>query len=186
MSVRLPIASMLVAAVPVAGWAMHIPILMSFYPTSVTTKIATSTSLLMLGAAAIMRREPKLIAEAGMLAVMAWCIAVAPVVAYIFGHTASDVGLDEIDTVSPGVPSLGTVAAVAMLASAIVFGSTKRWFGIAVVLIALVALAGHLINVPVMYYYFDRFSTGLAIPTALSAGILGAEMLKLSKRAQGV
>lgn len=106
------------------------------------------------------------------------CLSVLAQVAAITGLLgAGDPAI--VDTIAPGVSSVGTWICIGLLAYIdliyCVFRNHWRqrtgWACYALLTIAIVALLGHRLDIPALYWRFS-WSTGLAIPTALCVSAL--------------
>ena len=92
-------------------------------------------------------------------------------------------------SVAPGVPSVGTVVglmASALLGFGVIVGAP--WRARAVRVLALtqiavggVALVGHALDVPPLYYYGGGVSTAMAVHTAACVALLGVGALRLGE-----
>lgn len=84
----------------------------------------------------------------------------------------------------PGMPSLSTVVVLFVMSVTSIGVSLQsgllRVYNLAssfVACVGLVALIGHASNQPLLFYYWDGVSTGMAIPTAVILVLLGSSQL---------
>lgn len=140
-----------------------------FVEGAVTTKPATAFALVWLALAMILASgfgTSKVPKEFSLIA----CVAAVLSILEPWLLLAVGVALRSIDTsveftVAPGVPSLSTAACVLLTFVGVTF---RRDRVVARILAAVcsVALLGHALGVPLMYFYVPPWSTGMAIPTA--------------------
>lgn len=178
------------------GWFFDISALKSIYPGWVTMKFATAFSFLLSGATIycvgrIARGDRAwaqlllpglvlmlLLPMAALIATMVLNVNVG--VAEMFVQEAGRA----VQTVQPGRPSAMTmvcfilVAAVGLTAMFVPTGKPRLWriMGTALGVLGGVALLGYVLDSPVLYYYWEGFSTAMAVHTALLFVLLGASL----------
>jgi len=90
-----------------------------------------------------------------------------------------------VKSVGPGIPSLGTIAAFALITWSGVVATLKgkkarhtiKNIGVLVMAIALLALIGYVVDQPFLYYFIDGKSTGMAIHTSILFVLMGVSMI---------
>ena len=155
------------------GWLLDVPTITK----TCAVELCTAASFILSGASVVFISRRSI--GSGALAVMlsGWCLLVmsADLISCAVGMPLSwDLAHD------PGVPSIGTMLAfmvhslaVISAASGALTDSLKRAMFGTVTAISGVAIIGHFIHAPSLYYTVPGVSTGMAIHTAVGLLILG-------------
>jgi len=163
--------------VVLVGWVADIASLKSIHPSLVTMKAFTAIGFVCCGLIGLMQYRKwypltDLVAflYLGLLSVV-W---VAPMM--LPGASADS----DVMTHAPGYPSHGTMVAFAMCCLGAISEQYSRRAGImlygAVAGLGAVAMAGYMLNIPAMYYYFPGRTTAMAVHTALGFVVGGGGM----------
>ncbi len=159
-------------AVVVAAWLNGWDDLLSALPGAVTMKFMTAMLFIICSVGLAMRARSRDVA---------WTMAAALVLLVCgslfaqFGTgTQFYAGNDSASyTVAPGQPSIGTLVAFGLVGLGLLDVFKASLLSAALLAVSLVALFGYLIGEPVLYYYWPRWSTGMAIHTATFFAMLG-------------
>ncbi|MBN8561436.1 MAG: PAS domain-containing protein [Leptolyngbya sp. UWPOB_LEPTO1] len=202
--------TMSVACLVLLGWSFDIPVLKEFFPGMSTMKANTAIGLLLaglsLGLQTRQRYNLRTIRAAQGCAIVATIIAILTLCQYSFGW---DLGIDQLlfharpdaaETLYPGRMGVNTAIDLALIGIALWLLSqpaqmteergkinrliVAQLLAIAVGLMSLQAVIGYAYQVQV-FYQSPRLTTGMALHTALTFGILTIGMLAL-KSEQGV
>jgi signal transduction histidine kinase len=178
------------------GWFFDIDVLKSFLPNSPSMKFGTAISFVCTGLALVfiarMREGKAAFAQiglpaAGLVIIMFLTVNTSSV---IFGGNIS-LGLlfeeSSPDTTNVPRPSIGTLVSFTLIAATIIFSlsdiTTARKLlissGIVAGTIGGIALLGHALDVPALYYDFRDIGSALAIHTATLFLITGSALILL-------
>jgi len=96
-------------------------------------------------------------------------------VMYVFGSFRAGIGVadvTDVETVGAGIPSLATLGCfLGLIINAYSFESGKgrnRWISIGVLVVSVTTLLGYVINSSVLRWHIPRYSTAMAIHTAIA------------------
>ena len=150
----------LIGILALLGWFGSIEVLTTWVVGSVAMMPATALMSLLIGVG-VESESDRVVVGLGILATIAF-------VTLGYFDVVKLIGGDGHQAVKPGMPSWGTVATFATIGIDLMFGDKVFWskyvpsvLGLA----GLVALTGHAIDQPWMYFHSDT-STAMAIPTA--------------------
>ena len=192
MAAKFSYLTLLIALSGLVGWAADFAWLTQWGFASVTMKPVTCVCFLTsaFGVLALTKGWRTLAFSAGSHTIIV-------MLATLFGFNAASVPILAeqpdlaLESVAPGIPSLGTVFLFALLGGNICFRSlstathkdnsaVSKYIGQICVGLASVAISGHLFSIPSLYYYIPQISTGLARPTAFLFTIQGIAILKMN------
>jgi len=181
------------------GWISDIGVLKSLSPSWVSMKLATAISFVLSGITlySIVRAREGEIEKAQVALSLTSLILVLLMGTLFFSallkiHTGVEnlfvhEWADAVKTAAPGRPSIPTMLNFLLIASAGVLTllnpakvRTKlRAIGLIVGAIGALAVVGYILNAPLLYYFREGISSGLALHTALLFILLGIGLLCL-------
>lgn len=183
------LSSLLVIAgvVVVVGWIFNIQILKSFYPGLVTMKFSTAVSFIISGLILYFGVNSELrygSAAKLLLPIPVLQISLLMGIQFIAALLGIETGIETlfvreaqtaILSTGPGVPSLGTMVGFLLIAAvgtlSIIHMDDKetiyKIIGFFLLLLSSVALAGYVLDIQALYYYFEGMSTAMSFHTAL-------------------
>lgn len=197
----LAIAVSLAGSLVMLGWIFDIGVLKSIRPEWVTMKFSTAFSFFCSGiilhyTARLRFKQPSL--AFAILPAATLCIALTMFT--LLASTLFDVyvgiealfvreELDAVETVLPGRPSVGTMTAFMLIASAGIISMLEPVrlpqqlfaLGCLIFVVGLLAVIGYIFDVPILYYYVQEggFSSAMALHTALLFMLLGIGLIRL-------
>lgn len=189
-SVALAVAA--VGAIVVFGWFAGVDVLLSLAPDWVSMKFQTAASFMLSGVLVFIIRGngvgPKSQYLGGACAMALILISTVFLWGAVFGvPTIEAVFVQEsaeraILSARPGQPSIGTMAAFALIAASGVIWIFERrrpirFLMMAVAMLGAIGVLGYAFSEPALYYYAPGISTAMAFHTAacfLALGIVGA------------
>lgn len=192
----LAIASFLVSASVMFGWSVGCRGLVSWNIGSVTSKPITSLMMMLvaLGLLALSRKSLRMEVAGSAFTVGALAIAFLMALDSLSGWASGlrTLLVDEraswaVHSERPGEPSFGTLLSVGVLACgamaiALELPFAARACARAAMAIALVAIVGHALGAPALYWLQIGTSSAMAIPTCVSAVLAGAACERISLR----
>lgn len=136
---------------------------------------------LMVSRSQILRDEVRLTFQA-FVAISLGFVIVAVSARYMLSSSPG-VNLPPYTVIDPALPSIGVVVGFAAFMSAILYRVLGWWHGWKcaasvwtswfIVLVGAVALVGHWLSIPAMFWYKEHVTTGMGIPTAIGFVALG-------------
>jgi len=189
----LAIIVMLVAISVIIGWFFNIPILTSILPQWVTMKFTTALSFLMsaiiLYIVSKYKKEESDIAQI-ILLVSAMIVFLIMGILLLSIFTDIRTGIedlfiqeseDAVKTTVPGRPSAGTMVNFIIISIAGILAmfnpaNLKKYllgFGWIISVVGVLAVLGYIIDVPLLYYTLEGWSTAMAFHTAVLFTLLG-------------
>lgn len=184
------------------GWILDIDILKSILPVWVTMKFTTALSFFLSGIILYFLAS----SEAGsaeiakiVLPLMTLFIFLIMVTLLVSTFVGIRTGVEDlfvketegaVKSVTPGRPSVGTMINFICIAIAGIFTMldlTKlkpnvQIIGWIVFVVGGVAVIGYIINVPLLYYTLERYSTAMALHTAILFMLLGVGLILLGRQ----
>lgn len=163
----------------IAGWVFNIEWLLSPLPgPTVTMKFLTAAMFILAGIGAVSRRMGSMLSE--VVAISAYTAIFLLSIISLFGVLTPFAADDtSFQTVAAGVPSIGTMIAFCVCA---VIGSSRASHGSSfpggfiVIAMGALALMGHGLAIPALYFYSPDISTGMAIHTGALFLVAGLEL----------
>ncbi|MBF0344454.1 MAG: CHASE3 domain-containing protein [Nitrospirae bacterium] len=194
----------LVGMLVMIGWVFDIGILKTIHPHWVSMKVLTAISFILSGftlyVMALYLDGKKTIGQVILPAASSTIIII--MAALLFSALAGmSLGIEDffirekadvVKTTTPGMPSLGTIAAFILCALASGFtlinmpNLRQRVSVMGRIVSALGGLAifGYIVNIPILYYYIKGVSTAMAFHTAILFTAQGLGLILLSKTIQ--
>ena len=197
----LSIIVILVGFSVMVGWWFHIPILTSILPHWVTMKFSTALSFVLSGIIVFVNSR-YIFKESGLLQLilLATSFMVLLLMSSLLLSSISGIstGIEEffvqedsksVKTVGLGRPSLGTmvsfvliaISGVAVLLEVTQVRGVLSNIGYIVTVLGSFAIIGYLIDLPILYFYHEEYSTGMAFHTAILFVLLGFSLVRSSK-----
>jgi hypothetical protein len=109
--------------------------------------------------------------------------------AYFYPGILPNMGDKGLYSIMPGVPSLGTLLAYGAFVGWLAWfdqnTGTAKYIGVSLILCGLVAIMGYALNQPVLYFY-SKYSTAMALPTAVLFMMLGVHLTLWRQLGQGL
>jgi len=191
----------LVGIVVMAGWVFDIQILKSILPTWVTMKFATALSFLLSGVSLyyiceVINRK----SEIGQMVIIFTTLGLVLLMGMLLisNLTGIQLGIESlfvkeaagaVKTTVPGRPSFGTMVSFMLITFAgfVVIWQGKgidvwlRIIGILVALFGGLAIIGYMIDMPLLYYTLEGFSTAMAMHTAILFVLMGVGLMLIGK-----
>jgi len=184
-----------------AGWIFDIEILKSILPMWVTMKFTTALSFFLSGILLVsiaQSLEKRTGFAQVFLAVTTLCILLLMLMLLMSVILGVRTGIEDIfvketegavKTTTPGRPSLGTMVNFILIAAGGIMtlvdvGKLKeklRIIGIVITLIGSVAIAGYVLNQPILYYSIENVSTAMAVHTAILFVLIGMGKIFLTE-----
>ena len=195
-------SAFLVGIAVMLGWYFDIGILKSILPVLATMKFTTALCFSLSGVTLFfMVRviEGELDLSRLMLSLSAFAALLMMLILFFSTLLGIQTGLEDlffkesavaILTTIPGKPSLGTIVNFILIAAGgllVVLDPQRCWkkffvLGWGITLVALVAVAGYLINVPSLYYSLEDISNAMALHTAILFVLFGFGFILLAKK----
>lgn len=196
-SVIISISGMVV----MAGWFLDIELLKSILPVWVTMKFLTALSFFLSGLllySVIRQMEQKTDISHLIITITTLIILLVMITFLLSSLFNTSTGIEDlfvkepegaIKTVNPGRPSIGTMLnflLVALIGILTLFEikklDIKRYFiGLIIVVTGSIAILGHILSKPILYYSFEGYSTAMAIHTAILFVLLGVGFFIIGK-----
>jgi hypothetical protein len=189
------ILSIIVIAVGVIvtiGWVYDIDILKQISPAWVTMKLSTALSFLSSGFILYLMNDlRKRNSELARLLLPSPTMFVLFFMGILLVSSLIDVrtGIEDlfvkedeaVQSVTPGRPSIGTmvsfilivIASLASLRNAATLNKRLSVVGLTIVVIGVLAVVGYIVNLPMLYYAVEGWSTAMALHTAFLFVLLG-------------
>ena len=201
-----PLAIATIGLVVLIAWIYDIPQLKSIIPDAPSMKFSTAVAFICSGVAIyfvleLLTSKHRIPSAASQVILPA---AILIIILFMSTHIASAVlsrpsGIDNLFvkeaqdtpfTASPGRPSGVTMTNFLLIAVATTFAITQHSsmkkilsiMGIVIGLSAAIALIGHAVGVPILYYALEGVTTGMAIHTAVLFLVVGLTFVFLSRK----
>jgi len=185
--------------VVIFGWVFDIGALKSILPSSVTMKFSTAVSFMMTGTIIYLLNDSKkknsewarVLIPSPIMVIAFYMMTL--LVSSLFGTHSGIENLFEregdgaIASTSPGIPSIFTMILFLLvdLASLLVLLERKDrnifMIGAIISTISTIAITGYVINVPILYYNIDNFSTAMALHTSIAFMLAGVALMLISR-----
>lgn len=161
------------------GWFFGIPFMKTLISGTVTIKFTTALFSLLTAIGLIARNTAPLIAITASITIMMLNLGIlysGDEVLFPFASQDSN-----FETVSKGLPSLGTLLSFMITSAFLLFYIHRNYkicmaCTISVLLIAITATVGYLLNAPYLYYFIPEKSTGMSPVTIIILVALVASM----------
>ncbi len=189
---------MIVGMIVMCGWIFDISILKSILPMWVTMKFSTALCFLISGIIIIsiawMKKYPGFAQISLSMTTMLLMLFMASL--FLSSFTGMRTGIEDLfvrevqgalKTITPGRPSLGTMVNFILISIAGIMAMFQSpqlkiflmIIGRMVLMIGGIAVFGYVLNLPLLYYTFEGFSTAMACHTALLFMIVGSSLMLL-------
>jgi hypothetical protein len=187
-----------VGLIVLVGWIAGVDIIKNAIPGSVSMKLSTSISFIFAGLSILAISKSLNRNARPLFSLVVLPSSILVIILFMTTHITAILlstqnGIDNlfvkeapdsIFTTSPGRPSVGTVAnfVLIIVAGIMTLGNIAidkkhklfRGIGLAIGLVAAVALVGYAANVPSLYYFSEPYSTAMAVHTAVLFVLVGA------------
>ncbi|GEM_PF-1468522 len=189
-----------VGAVVTIGWIYDIDILKQISPGWVTMKLSTALSFLSSGFILYLMNDlRKRNSELARLLLPSPTMFVLFFMGILLVSSLIDIrtGIEDlfireneaVQSVTPGRPSIGTmlsfilivIASLASLRNAATLNKQLSVIGLTIVVIGVLAIVGYTVNLPMLYYAVEGWSTAMALHTAFMFVLLGAGITSLAR-----
>jgi len=190
-----------IGVIVLIGWFTDIDILKSLSPTWVTMKFATALSFVMSGVILYCMNESvrrnseyaKMFLLAPLIVILFFMVTLLVSTVTGISTGIQDIFIKEeagaIKSVAPGIPSVGTminfllvhIASIILLLNLL---KRKKIFSLIAGIITTIgglAIFGYAIDIEVLYYTIEGFSTAMALHTAITFVLIGVTMFFLAK-----
>lgn len=187
-----------IGIVVIIGWIYDISVLKSILPNQVTMKFSTAFCFVFSGILLYFIAERSY----GKIGYGQIAIPISGLVIFLFVATLLTTnflglvsgieqlyvkdGLDEVKTKIPGVPSIPTLTnfLLIVIVGIISLSDSNRtkpisYIGYTIMITGIVSIVGYNINQPIMYYYAEKFSSGMAIHTSILFALIGFALTRL-------
>lgn len=182
----------------IAGWIFDIGVLKSISPAWVSMKFSAAIAFVASGATLyFLARALEGAYEKAMVALSITALVIALIMGLLFFSTIFNIpmGLENlfiretgaVKSVASGRPAVPTMinfmlmalAAILAILNPVRLGRQLRTIGSIIGFVGIMAVAGYIFNVPLLYYYLAGVSSAMALHTAVLFVLLGTGMLCL-------
>lgn len=184
-------------AIVMFGWFLDIAVLKSILPGFVTMKFITALSFFLSGILIILMTEKDDEISNYFVLIISFVIILWMTAFFISLFLGISVGIENlfvkeaegaVKTTVPGVPAIPTMLCFIFIALAGLvsyansnISKTLSFIGIIIAVLGGIAVIGYLINVPVLYYTFEGY-TSMALNTAILFVLAGIGLVLIGKK----